>query len=310
MTGLPEDIIAEIAARQHGLVTRRQLLLAGLSARMIEGLVKSKRLRALHRGVYLVAPAELPRTRDMAAVLACGPAARLSHRSAAAVWGMAPERDRASDVEVTGRSGTRCRRPGIRLYRVAGDGRDETTVVDGIPITTPARTLIDLARILPSRELEQAAARAERLGLIRPGELASIVRRYRGRRGMRMLQSLIDRQAGPALTRSEAEARFRDEVRRFRLPPPETNVVVAGYELDFLWRPAGLAVEIDGHRFHSRRHSFENDRRRDAALAAVGIQVIRITWRQLVDETGPTIVRIAQALAVRTVQPPGAGRLA
>ncbi len=293
-----EERIGGVTARQHGVVTYRQLVEAGLSPSAIDRRVRSGRLGVLHRGVYLALPFPLPRTRAMAAVLASGPGAVLSHLSAAALWGLRPspgkEDAEPSDVLVPG-SGRR--RPGIRVHRVARLPARERTVLDGVPITTPARTLVDVAALLGARELEAAVARAERDGLVTREELAALVDRGRRRAGSVALRAVLDAQGGPALTRSAAEERLLALVRQAGLPAPEANVSIGRYEVDFLWRPAGLAVEVDGFRYHASRAAFEGDRRKDAQLLAAGIAVLRLSWRQITAEPLATVARLAQALA-------------
>jgi very-short-patch-repair endonuclease len=169
--------------------------------------------------------------------------------------------------------------------------------LDGVPITTPARTLLDLAAVAHPRHLEQAVAEAERRRLASRRGLAALLARYPGRPGSRAVRALLEADARPALTRSEAERRFLVLIRSAGLPAPDVNVRVGDVEVDFLWREAGLVTEVDGYAFHSDRAAFENDRRRDAELAARGLTVIRVTWRQLVDEPEAVVVRIGQALA-------------
>lgn len=204
--------------------------------------------------------------------------------------------------------GARRRRAGILTHRPRHLAADEVTRLQGIPVTTPDRTLRDLSTEIASRALNRAVARAERRKLITDAQLATLVERQKGRPGAPVLRAAMGNEGGPALTRSEAEERFLGLVRRGRLAPPEANVVVAGHEVDFLWRSERLAVEVDGFRFHASRRSFENDRRRDMDLAGAGCHVIRITWRQIVREPEPTLVHLSQALARRgtplPAQPP------
>jgi very-short-patch-repair endonuclease/predicted transcriptional regulator of viral defense system len=292
-----EREVAALAARQHGVVTRGQLLQAGLSADAIDNRVKTKWLRLMHRGVYAVGPVAAPDAMEMAAVLACGEGAVLSCMSAARLWHLVPypAHDRAIDVTVP--AGRDRRRPGIRVHRVCSLERDEVTELKGIPVTIPARTLLDLATAATPRELERAAAEAERRQLASRSKLLALIARYPRRPGTRALRVLLERQGRPALTRSEAEERFMALARRGRLPAPDVNVLLGSYEVDFLWREERLVVEVDGFAFHGSRAKFEGDRRRDAELAAQGLQVIRVTWRQIVDEPEAMLVRIAQALA-------------
>lgn len=290
-----EDRVAAAAARQHGVVARAQLVEAGLSPSAVARRLRAGRLRPLHRGVYLVGPLSPARAPEMAAVLASGPGAVVSHLSAASLWGVYPGRAGAPvDISVAANRG---RRPGIRVHRVVGLNAEERTVLDGIPITTPGRTLVDLAAAVGSRELEGAVARAEREGLVAPDALPALVARYRGRPGTPALRAVLEAGGGPALTRSEAEARFLGLVREAGLPAPEANVRVGRYEIDFLWRAEGIAVEVDGFRHHASRPRFEGDRRKDALLLSGGIKVVRLSWRQITREAMATAVQIGQALA-------------
>jgi len=295
-----EDRIAAAAERQHGVVTHRQLMEAGLSRSAMGRRLLSGRLRLLHRGVYLAVPFPLPHTREMAAVLASDPDAVVSHHSAAALWGLGAgsgSSPRATaPVEITV-EGNRGRRPGIRVHRVARLGDEERTVSQGIPITTPGRTLLDLATVTGARELEAAVARAEREGLVDPDALAALLARQRGHAGTRVLKAVAEAPGGPALTRSAAEAKFLALIREAGLPAPECNVVLGPYEIDFLWRAAGIAAEVDGFRYHASRPRFEGDRRKDAWLLAAGITVVRLSWRQITREAMATAVQLGQALA-------------
>jgi len=296
MARTAEELIARLAARQHGLVTRAQLLRAGLSSRQVERCVAAARLRPVHRGVYQVGPLPLPRAREMAAVLACGANAYLSHRSAAAVWGLLPS-DAPSPVHVlvVGRDGGR--RPGIVAHRVSRLRRSEVTRIEAIPITTPTRTLLDLAATVSARELEQALAEAMARRLVSRAALRSATSRRARCRGIGVLRRLLEDPVGPALARSEAEERFLALIRKAQIPGPEANAWVAGHQVDFVWRAERLVVEVDGRAFHSSARSFERDRRRDADLAALGFRVIRVTWNRIVHEPEALLVRLAQALA-------------
>lgn len=253
------------------------------------------RLRPVQRGTYRVGPLDAHHEREMAAVLACGPGSVLSHRSAATLWGLLPPPGDATPVDVTVRARDRRRRPGVRLHRGPALGRSETTVVDVLPTATAARTLLDLGDELGSRELEGTLARAEREGLVTRRQLiAGVARR---RRHVGPLRALLEPGMEAALTWSEAEQRLLELLRASRLPRPEGNVPVSGYEVDFLWRTQRLVVEVDGFAYHASRVRFERDRIRDARLAARGFRVVRVTWRQIVREPEATVARLAQALA-------------
>ncbi|MGH2962145.1 MAG: DUF559 domain-containing protein [Solirubrobacterales bacterium] len=288
-----------IAARQHGVVTRAQLLELGFEPGAIDRRLEADRLRALHRGVYLMGSIAPPFALEMAAVLSCGAGAVLSHRCAASLWRLLSDGANATEIEVTVAGRDPGRRPGVRVHRVRSIGRDEVRAFRGIPITTAARTALDLAAIVSQRELEQAVAEVLRRNLASHGALLALAARYPTRHGVPALRHLLERDERPALTRSEAEERFLALVRRAELPPPEVNVSVRGFEVDFLWRQERLVVEVDGFAYHSDRRTFENDRRRDAELAAHGYRVIRVTWSRIVDSPAAVVARVAQALASR-----------
>ena len=282
-----------IAARQHATISRRQLLGAGFSPAAIDRRVESGVLRRVHRGVYLLGPVVPPLAGDMAAVLACAPAAYLSHRSAANLWSLTPHLPNRFITEVT--VVARDPRPrGIRVHSVRSLDATETTTLENIPITTPARTLFDLALRLNPRQLERALAEGIRRNTVRPSALTPLLARYPSRSGAPALRRLLA--TDPAFTRSEAEERLLTLIREAGLPPPEANSPLGPYEIDFLWRRARLAVEIDGWTFHGDRAAFETDRRRDADLVSWGYRVIRVTWRQLSDAPGAVIARLASAL--------------
>ena len=289
-----DDLIEQIAAGQLGLVTRAQLRARGITAHAIAGRVHTKRLRPLHRGVYRVGPVVAPHARELAAVLACGPQAVVSHRSAGWLWQLLPDPGDVP-VDITQRKGERGRRPNIRRHRVSLSAKD-VTIRDKIPVTTPLRTVLDLAAVLDQRDLERVLARVERESLLEQRDLQSLMAKHAGRPGAPMLRVLLESEAGPALTRSEAEERLLMLIRKAQLPAPETNVRVGDYEVDFFWRRERLVVEVDGYAFHTIRRKFENDRRRDAWLVAEGVRVMRVTWRQLIDEPEAMLVRLAQTL--------------
>jgi Transcriptional regulator, AbiEi antitoxin/Protein of unknown function (DUF559) len=247
--------VVVLAARQHGVVTTAQLLDAGVGRRSIARRVASGWLVPLHRGVYQVGPVTAPLGRDMAAVLAIGEDAALSHQSAAAIWGFG-RRDREVHVTVQ-RSGRRSR-PGIRVHQTLSLN---AVVHNGLPVTTPARTLKDLARLLTRDELERAEEQAHILGLVVPDD-----ERY------------------PEFTRSEGERRLKALCKAAGLPLPQMNARVAGWEVDAYWPAHKLVVEVDGYKYHRTRRRFESDRRKDAALQTAGYRVIRITWRRLTQE--------------------------
>jgi Transcriptional regulator, AbiEi antitoxin/Protein of unknown function (DUF559) len=275
----PEWALADLARRQWGVVSRAQLTAIGLGRGAIDARLGAGRLRRVHRGVYAIGGAALPREgRNLAAVLACGEGAVLSHVSAAVHWGLLsydPPRP-----EVTAPA-SRAGAPGIRLHRTRSLDARETTTHRGIPITTLARTLLDLAATAPTNHLEHAIGQAMRNELY---DHAAIERVLDGRPGTRALRRATAED--PAFTRSELERRFRALCRRAGLPRPLTNVSVADadnhpHEVDFYFPAYGLIVETDGWRDHGTRVAFERDRAKDAALVAAGHAVLRFTKRQI-----------------------------
>ena len=233
----------------------------------------------------------------MAAVLACGDSAALSHRSAGALWRMVARDGWRGPIDVTLSRGARARRKGIHARLIRSIRADELTTFARIPVTTPARTLLDLAATLSPDRLERASAIAAREHPGVAGDIAKLLDRHPRSAGRSVLRSLLDRSTGPELTRSEAESRFLALVRRSRLPPPAVNVRVEGLEVDFLWRRERLIVETDGFAFHGSPAAFERDRARDGRLLAAGYRVLRITWRQLESSPETVLVQVAQALA-------------
>jgi very-short-patch-repair endonuclease len=289
--------MARTASQQHGVVSRGQLTDSGVSVHMVDNLLKASRLRPVHRGVYQVGPIAGPRAREMAALLACAGTAAVSHWSAAALWLLLSAASREAAVHVILPGRRRPVRSGITVHSAPMLARDEVTQIEGIAVTTVARTLLDLAAVAAPRELERAMAQAEREHRVDSDELLELIRRYPRHRGSGRLRAMIQQGGAPALTRSEAEDRLLALIRKAQLRPPEANVRVEGYEVDLFWRAERLVVEVDGFAFHASQGSFESDRRRDATLAARGVQVVRVTWRQITGEPEALLVRLALTLA-------------
>ena len=284
--------IVALARQQRGVVTSAQLVALGRSHRWIEGRVARGWLRRLHRGVYLVGPVEAEHALAMAAVLAV-PGSVLSHYPAAVLHAMRPAREGPMHV-TTGRAARK--RSDLIIHRNTLDPNDITRR-NGIPVTSPARTLLDLAATEPTPELDRALNQARIARLVSDPSLNEQFSRYPHHRGTAALRKAIRADVG--FTRSEAERRAVDLIRRAGLPSPETNQRVEGYEVDLVWRNQRLIVEIDGYAFHSMRRSFEEDRRRDQQLTARGWRVIRITWWQLTNEPEEVAVTISRVLEPR-----------
>ena len=278
-----DGAIAELAARQHGVVGRAQLIELGLGRRAIGHRLGWGRLHAVHRGVYAVGHRVLSaEARWMAAVLAVGPGAVLSHRSAAALWGMRQSMRVRTELTVGRHLHSR---PRLQLHW-AQLPSDEVTNVRGIPVTTPPRTLLDLAAVIDRSRLERAVNEAELLRLADALSLAAVVARHPRRPGVAKIKAILAAGAiGATVTRSELEDRFLEFVDAARLPRPNVNArlqVRGGWiEADCVWAPQRLVAELDGHATHRTAGAYERDRARDRALSAAGWRVVRITWRQL-----------------------------
>jgi very-short-patch-repair endonuclease len=263
------------AARQHGVVSHEQLLASGVSRTGVGRWVEAGRLHRIHRGVYAVGHRRLTlEGRFMAAVLAAGAGAVLSHHSAAVLWRILELPSVPLHVTAPRRGG-RGRRA-FTLHRASLEA-DAVTVKDGIAVTTPARTLIDLADLVPPRALGRALDEAEYLRLDLTG-----LQPKPGRRGAsRLANTLTKHTPGSTRTRSELEEKMLALCDEAALPRPAVNTELLGHEADFAWPAERLIVETDGWQAHGTRRAFEDDRRRDARLTAAGYRVVRITWRRL-----------------------------
>jgi very-short-patch-repair endonuclease len=298
--GWPDRGIAELAGRQRALITRRQLLALGVESSMITRALGRGRLHRIHQGVYSLVPLPvLPDlARELAAVLACGDRALLSHRSAAATWGFRPSF--IGDVEVTV-VGTDCgrKRDGIRVHRTEALDPRDVRRHQGIAITSPARALLDIAPDLPDRAIERALDEALIQRLVTHAAINAVLAAYPNRRGVARLRALADPGRPTTETRSDGEEVLLAAIRRTGLPIPEVNARVGRYTADFLWREQKVIVELDGYDYHRGRAAFERDHERDAEHHRMGFLGIRVTGRQLNRNLEAILVRIATALATR-----------
>lgn len=290
--------IVDLVGRQHGVVTHAQLASLGVGRRTINRWLASGRLRAVHRDVYAFGPRPLTkRGKWLAAVLAMGPGAFLSHRSALALWELSGDRPK---VDVTGPSGRQVRpgRKGIQVHRCKFDPA-EVTMRDGIPVSTVARTLFDLAERSLPHELKSAWDEASRLHLLRIPEVAAVYERGRGRRRARkwIRPFLAAEHRHVEDSASPLEERFAAFVVAHRLPPPRTNVLVGKDVVDALWPDARLIVELDSWEFHAHRAAFEKDRDRDTDHLLAGYRTIRVTHRRLSEEPERLAAQIRALLA-------------
>jgi very-short-patch-repair endonuclease len=295
--GTDDAAIWALVRRQHGAVARRQLLEHGLTPRRIERRIASGRLHPVWRGVYAVGRPQLERRgRWMAAVLACGPDAALSHGSAAALWGFGREQSGQIDVSVP--SQRRSRRPGIRAHRRAAATVGDIAVHEGIPVTSPVRTLIDQATRLGSMQLERAVNEADKLDRVRADVLQASLEGHRGDPGVAPLRRLLDPLAF-RLSDSELEQRLRPLARAAGLPAPETKAWVNGYEVDFFWPELGIVLEADGLRYHRTASQQKRALERDQTHLAAGMWPLRFSHWQVKHDPAHvrTILRRAVARA-------------
>lgn len=292
-----ERRINRLATRQHGAISRDQLLRLGLGAGAVEHRLRIGRLLPLRRGVYAVGVAPPTRERRWAAaLLACGRGAVLSHLSAAALWGLWSVDPATIDVAVPNRAMRR--RGGIRVHRPVRLGREDVTRHRGIPATTVPRTLIDLAEILSTRSLERALDEADFLNPLDDERLRAAIGRNAGRNGAARLARVLDRhEPGTTRTRTPLEEDFYVLVTTAGLPQPEVNVPLGRFTVDFLWRASKLVVETDGGDSHDRRSQRRRDARRDAWLAARDYETLRFTWEQVHDYPAEVLAALQARLA-------------
>ena len=287
-----------VAARQNAVITTRQLLECGVTAPAITHRVKSGRLFRKHQGIYAVGRADLPPAgRFHAAVLAIGVDAVLSHRAAAALWGFW---DREIDrVEVTVPRRVPSRRQ-IRVYQVSDIPRAARTRWRGVPVTTPARVVLDLAATLPSDEdFAWAVHEAEAQRRVSQGALTAEIERNPTHPGCRRLAA--ETADGPKPTRSRLEVRVLQMLRRGNYPPFETNARIPGLPkwvgVDVYFPAQRVAIEVDGGQFHDTPYRRKRDARKQAILEAAGIRVIRLRWEDTEPQTQPqTEARLQHAL--------------
>ena len=281
-------------------MARTQLRALGLSADAIRHLVSGGRLHPLRWGVYALGRPQVDDLgRWMAAVLSCGARTVLSHTSAAAL--LAIEREHPGVIEVSVPLEVTRRRPGLVVHRRSGLNRTDLTRHHGIPVTTPAATLVDLAACLPRRRLEAAVNNADKLGLVSSPALRAAVERMGRRPGVAVLRELLDRRTF-RLTDSELERLFLPIARRAGLPVPETGRSLNGFRVDFHWPDLGLVVETDGLTYHRTPAQQGEDRMRDQAHTAAGLTPLRFTHEQVrhePEQVRATLMKVARRLRAR-----------
>jgi hypothetical protein len=291
------EAIRALAERQHGVVARRQLLDLGVGTRTVQRRCEVGLLIPVLHGVFALGHRRISRNGEsMAAVLACGPGAALSHGSAAQLWGLRGSR---GAIEVIRRSGG-ARHRGIRLHQTRRLGARETTEEAGIPVTSIERTLLDMAGRLDPKQLERMLVAADRSGRLRWPELSRLLERGRGCRGagrLRRVAAEVDPRAVDTL--SGVEVDFLVLCRKADIPPPQVNVLIAGHLVDFLWPGERVIVETDSYSYHGDRPAFEHDHQVDVDLVAAGYDVHRTTDRMLSRNPNPFLANVRRALNER-----------
>lgn len=296
--------VVVLADRQNGVVSHRQLIALGYTHKVIRGLVAYGFLQPLFKGVYAVGRRQVtPNGYRMAAVLACKPPAYLSHFSAAAVWEIWSSRSKPDVTVVQKRRSL----PKIRVHYTSVLHPQDITTRDGIPVTSVARTLLDLAADLTPTRVRKAVDEAARRGLLDLLALDRAIGRSPKRRGTAKLRAILSAYRPPPDTHSQLETAFWELIRDAGIPRPQVNVMVAAIEVDFYWPATKLVVELDSRRYHSSPHEFENDRLRDAKLLRVGCRTMRVTHARMRDDR-PRLLDDVRALATRPRASPRAAR--
>jgi predicted transcriptional regulator of viral defense system len=278
--GAEDHPLPALATRQHGVVSRLQLMELEFHRRAIARMLQTGRLHRIHRGVYAVGHRRLTTWgRFMAAVLACGEPALLSHRSAATLHNL---KTGGSKIEVISASRGRAGPPGITLHTTRDLPKQDRTVIDGIPVTALPRTLVDLAAVVDYRRLGRAFEEAERIQRLDTRAVKEVLRRSHGRRGVKAVHVLLAERRIATNTREGIERDFADELRKAGLQLPAFNVLIEGYLVDAVWPQYKLIVELDSYAFHDRTvNGFHRGRGRYAELVLKGWTVVPLTDRQI-----------------------------
>lgn len=279
-----DRLVAALAREQHGVVAHWQLIDLGLTVDRIEWRVRAGRLHPIHIGVYAVGHPRLARPGHwMAAVLACGPSAVLSHRDAGAHWQI--RRAGRAAIDVTVPRGRKYVHAGLTIHRPRVLLPDERTVHDGIPVTTVARTLLDLAAVVSLTELRYAWDDAERQKLFDLTQIQTVRGRFKRRKGLRNIDLLIaERRPLPPITRSRLEEMFLAFCERYGFPRPQMNLWIGEFEVDAVFPDHEVAIELDGRDYHTHPTAQERDPVRDVRLQLLGYKPMRITYRRLVTQ--------------------------
>jgi very-short-patch-repair endonuclease len=293
-----ERVMAALASRQRGNVTRAQLIEGGVSERVIDRRIARGSLRPRFPGVYLVGhDAEPPWSREYAALLYCAPRAMLSRRTAAHIrdW---PVR-RPPDVEIALVGRHLRSRGGLRIHRLNEILPAELHHHEGMPITSPSLTLLDLGGVAGEAALARCLNEARVQGAVGDGELHATLRAHPNRRGARALWKLLEREESEFAVESEAERLCLRLMIESGLKPDATQARIGPYRVDFLYEPERLVVEVDGFRYHRTRDRFVGDRRRTAALMALDYEVFPLTWADLTERPAAAMAELRRVRDAR-----------
>jgi hypothetical protein len=289
----------ELAERQHGVIARFQLIELGLEKTLVQGRAEAHLLSPLYRGVFALGHRTISRRgRFLAAVLASGPEAVLSHGSALELWDVRRSRGPVEVLRQAG--GPRVRRQGIRLHQTRSLPGDHVTKELGIPVTTPERALLDMAGRLDAKQLERALVEGDKRGCVRWPVLQRMAARGRGRKGIARLRRVameVDPREVDAASPMEVD--FLGLCREFGVPFPAVNVLVEGHLIDFYWPAERVVVETDSYGHHANRPAFESDYERTISLTAAGYQVHRATYRMLAWNPEPVMNLVRRSLRQR-----------
>jgi hypothetical protein len=286
--------LANLAARQYGIVTRDQLTELGYTDRMVDHALQTGRLQAWHRNVFAVGHGGLsPHGLCMAAVMFRGEGALISYQSAVWLWGLERRLEIPVNVSVRWRGHSQ---DAIGLHHCPALRGEDLSKTEGLPVTAVPRTLLDYASTAKQYRLEAAIDRADRLDLLDPAAIDRITDEVRGHRGRRRLQGAIEIYRETGFTRSGGEKKMLAALADAGIPRPAVNLFIEGYELDFYWERERFAVELDSWEHHRSRRSFEADRKRQEELAMAGIEIIRMTGTRLKHEPHQVAIRIAEHL--------------
>lgn len=298
MTQAWDAAIARLAGRQRTIVAHDQLLAIGCSRRAIAHWVARERLHAVFHGVYSVVSGELPPlAREQAALLACGNRTFLSHQTAAGIWGLLPTLPSEVEVSVVAR---RCAsRNGIWVHQIKQIARPHLKRREGLWVSSPARAVLEIAATAPAKELAHAIDEGLARRHFTPRALEAMLASNRPCRGAARLAEILGDPTAGAVSRSKREKRLLRLIRDAGLPMPQTNVAFGRFELDFFWPRERLAVELDGYNFHRGPGAFGQDREKDLAARAAGIELLRFTGDHVITRPWMVLATLSGELALR-----------